>query len=154
MATRGPKRKPYSTITCQHCGKDFEARRFRTTGPHAGHSSGFRKQKYCSGTCRNYARATKKKFDRHGYVYTYRPGSTKEKRTQVQEHRLVMEGILGRRLTKNETVHHKNGIRHDNRPENLELWASRHGKGQRVSDLPHVQYHADALLCGLMSMGA
>jgi len=129
-----PARKPYATITCQNCGKDFEARRFIKSGPRKGMSSGFRKQSYCGGVCRNLARDTKKKFDRHGYIYTYRPGSTKKKRVQIQEHRLVMEKMLGRELTKDETVHHKNGNRSDNRPDNLELWSSRHCKGARVED--------------------
>jgi hypothetical protein len=52
-----------------------------------------------------------------------------------QEHRLIMEGIIGRRLRRNETVHHKNGIRHDNHPNNLELWVKTQPAGQRASDL-------------------
>lgn len=54
---------------------------------------------------------------------------------QIGEHVIVMEKLMGRRLFKGETVHHKNGIRNDNRPENLELWASNHPSGQRVNDL-------------------
>lgn len=39
----------------------------------------------------------------------------------VLEHRLVMEKVLGRRLTKDEIVHHKDGVRHNNTAENLEV---------------------------------
>lgn len=53
----------------------------------------------------------------------------------VAEHRLVMETKIGRYLRPEETVHHVNGVRHDNRPENLELWTSRQPRGQRVADL-------------------
>ena len=52
----------------------------------------------------------------------------------IFEHRQVMEEQLGRKLIPGETVHHKNGVRDDNRPENLELWVSTRS-GQRVSDL-------------------
>ena len=68
-------------------------------------------------------------FIRHGYRFIYANGR------EVQEHRHVMEQILGRPLLPNEEVHHRNGQRADNRPENLELWVTRQPKGQRAADL-------------------
>ncbi len=71
----------------------------------------------------------------HGYVHVLLPqdhkffhqmvGST----GYVLEHRLVMAEQLGRPLSRYETVHHINGIRDDNRPENLQLRQGNHGTG-------------------------
>lgn len=68
-----------------------------------------------------------------GYVTRYRWGSDGKKERQSQ-HRAVMEGSIGRPLYRTETVHHINGVRNDNRLENLELWSSSHPSGQRVAD--------------------
>ncbi len=71
-----------------------------------------------------------------GYVYVRTPGHPRGQRNNgfVFEHIVVLEGILKRHLLPGETVHHRNGVRDDNRPENLELWVKPQPTGCRVED--------------------
>lgn len=68
-------------------------------------------------------------IDSEGYVTL-----TTGPHARRKQHRVVMESILGRPLRPDENVHHMNGDRSDNRPENLELWSTSQPCGQRVAD--------------------
>lgn len=117
------KKIPVPHFDCAQCGKNRARRKF-------GNKSGYDyTTKHCSKQCANDAlRKEGWCTDKHGYKCAVFNGK------QVFEHRAIMESMIGRKLALEETVHHINGDRADNRPANLELWSSRHGKGQRVSD--------------------
>lgn len=70
-----------------------------------------------------------------GYIMILCPEHPRAQSGYVFEHRLVMEKHLGRFLLPTETVHHKNGIKSDNRYENLELWSKSHSDGIRYEDM-------------------
>ena len=72
-----------------------------------------------------------------GYVMVKYPNHPRSEGNNgyVFEHILVMENHIGRNISRDETVHHKNGIKGDNRAENLELWTGNHPGGCRISDL-------------------
>lgn len=68
-----------------------------------------------------------------GYLIRQRKRADGSAEHQMQ-HRVIMSDHLGRELLEHENVHHINGIRDDNRIENLELWTRSQPTGSRVAD--------------------
>lgn len=115
--------QPIASDVCKTEGCDAPVRRNRI-----GRRMGFCAEHWAAAAIRRPVGSRQKNPD--GYI------SVKVEDGRIlQEHRLVMEQHLGRPLLKTENVHHINGIRDDNRLENLELWFSPQPYGQRVEDL-------------------
>ena len=128
----GKRRRTIAYIeNCLRCGQEFLTLIQRK-------ENGNTKGCYCSRSCAHKAkpgfswkdRKGKKhpswkggrNVIRNGYIEIYMPNHPAARGGKyVREHRLVMEKHLGRYLLPSEQVHHKNGIKDDNRLENLEL---------------------------------
>jgi hypothetical protein len=109
--------RPSIERTCEQCGAVFHVYPYRLREGTA---------KYCSRKCGYEAAATADHINSDGYRRVTVDGK------RVREHRHIMERHLGRPLRRGEEVHHINGVKHDNRIENLQV----------VTKSDHTRLHA------------
>ena len=155
----------FGSRVCEGCGARYEARghrqRFCTTACRTRRTcqacgTEFLKSKnsqglFCSRQCFYDWKVPvgTVRLDTSGYLIVKVPRGTpgtklagNRKGHWMWHHRYVMQGKLGRPLGTGEHVHHMNGVRDDNREENLELWKTRQPFGVRAAD-----YHCSGCRC-------
>jgi hypothetical protein len=113
--------------SCDTCGASFRVARWNAS------------RRFCSSPCAAPAKGRRGRLNHnwkggrrphnHGYILV----NLGPERGEVLEHRLVMEAHIGRALRSDEDVHHVNGIKTDNRIENLRL----------MSHVDHLRLHAE-----------
>jgi hypothetical protein len=116
----GPKKRTGETLVCAHCGQGFYAARWQLLEEPG------RQPVYCSKPCKYAAmRLNGPGYEyrrQDGYIQVYYPTHPDAPKSGwMLKHRVVAEAKYGRRLARAEHVHHLNGIKDDNRPENLEV---------------------------------
>jgi hypothetical protein len=155
------------TLKCQECGKEYEVLDCRQW---TNKKYGKEQRKYCSTKCQyksqrkfwNSPEERKRRSERAigykngrwkgglrkimGYVWVYFPDSHLHKvQGAIPRAVYVMEQHIGRRLRKEEVVHHMNGKRTDDRIENLLLFPNSaehirwHGKRRTKKEMDHMR---------------
>ena len=152
-----PTRVAAKVVPCGHCGEDFvqspikrqDGKPVLHCSRSCGIQSAFAKDpRFFLGGREHANNWAGGRMRQRGYIWIWNPEAAQRhrpgtKKPYVLEHRLVMEEKLGRPLLPGENVHHLNGIRDDNRPENLELWVKKQPPGQRA----HEQKHCPTCTC-------
>lgn len=131
-------RQPRKTLRCFRCGSEF--------GENLSPAQ-VKRAKFCSRKCAQSGRPIDPRATRYRQVAL--GGSA-----VILEHRAVMMAHLGRKLLSTEHVHHKNGIRTDNRIENLEVIPAseharmhileRYSKGERIGGLSKARRYLES----------
>jgi len=127
--------------TCRTCGNEFRVWPYRRN-----------RAKFCSPRCgstgrtgpqHNHWKGGRSVSSRIGYATVWTPEGRK------YEHRVVAEKMLGRKLLSHETIHHRNGVKSDNRRRNLQVLPRNiHNRTQTTIRWRAGNFRRSSPLCG------